>query len=83
MKYGFYTGCTSQSESYENELSARAVLSYFGIDFQDIDDQTCCGTPIKSTKHEMWLFLAARIHALARKLGFDAILTICNGCDLS
>ncbi|MFW9924851.1 MAG: heterodisulfide reductase-related iron-sulfur binding cluster, partial [Candidatus Thorarchaeota archaeon] len=32
---------------------------------------------------EMWLFLAARIHALARKLGFDAILTICNGCDLS
>ncbi|NHJ46924.1 MAG: hypothetical protein FK733_03970 [Asgard group archaeon] len=83
MKYGFFTGCTSQSDSYENEISARAVLKHFNVDFTDIDDQACCGTPIKSTKHEMWAFLAARTHALAKAQGFDAILTICNGCDLS
>ena len=83
MKYGFYTGCTSQADSYENELSARAVLKFFKVDFKDIEDQTCCGTPIKTTKHEMWAYLAARIHALAIKQGFEAIATICNGCDLS
>ncbi len=83
MKYGFYTGCTSQSDSYENEISARAIMKHFEIDFQDIEDQNCCGTPIKSTKHEMWAFLAARIHALAKAQGYDAIATICNGCDLS
>ncbi|NHK32315.1 MAG: hypothetical protein FK730_13250 [Asgard group archaeon] len=83
MKYGFFTGCTSQSDSYENELSARAILTYFNIDYSDIDDQACCGTPIKSTKHEMWAFLAARTHALAKEQGFEAIATICNGCDLS
>jgi heterodisulfide reductase subunit B len=83
MKYGFFTGCTSQSDSYENEISARAVLNHFKIEYNDIDDQACCGTPIKSTKHEMWAFLAARTHALAKEQGYDAIVTICNGCDLS
>jgi len=83
MKYGFFTGCTSQNDSYENEMSSREVLNYFKIDYQDIKDQNCCGTPIKSTKHEMWAFLAARIHALAKQQGFEAIATICNGCDLS
>lgn len=83
MKYGFFTGCTSQSDSYENEISARAIFNHFKIDYQDIEDQACCGTPIKSTKHEMWAFLAARTHALAKQQGFEAIATICNGCDLS
>jgi heterodisulfide reductase subunit B len=83
MKYGFFTGCTSQADSYENEISSRAILNHFGIDFQDIEDQNCCGTPIKTTKHSMWGFLAARIHALAKKQGYEAIATICNGCDLS
>jgi len=83
MKYGFFTGCTSQADSYENELSARAVLKHFNIDFKDIEDQACCGTPVKSTKHELWAFLSARNHALAKAQGFDAIATICNGCDLS
>ena len=31
----------------------------------------------------MWAFLAARTHALAKEQGFEAIATICNGCDLS
>ncbi|MHA1367496.1 MAG: CoB--CoM heterodisulfide reductase iron-sulfur subunit B family protein [Candidatus Heimdallarchaeota archaeon] len=83
MKYGFFIGCTSQNDAYENELSARAVLSYFEVDYKDIEDQTCCGTPIKSTKHEMWAFLAARTFALAKAQEFEAIATICNGCDLS
>ena len=83
MKYGFFTGCTSQADSYENEISSRAILTHYGIDFQDIEDQNCCGTPIKTTKHSMWAFLAARVHALAKKQGFDAIASICNGCDLS
>ncbi|MHA1630346.1 MAG: CoB--CoM heterodisulfide reductase iron-sulfur subunit B family protein [Candidatus Heimdallarchaeota archaeon] len=83
MKYGFFIGCTSQNDSYENELSSREILTYFKIDYADIEDQNCCGTPIKNTKYELWAFLAARVHALARKQGFDAIATICNGCDLS
>ncbi|MHA1220416.1 MAG: heterodisulfide reductase-related iron-sulfur binding cluster, partial [Candidatus Heimdallarchaeota archaeon] len=76
MKYGFFTGCTSQADSYENEISSRAILNHFEIDFQDIEDQACCGTPIKSTKHEMWAFLAARTHALAKAQGYEAIATI-------
>ncbi|HUT82312.1 MAG TPA: CoB--CoM heterodisulfide reductase iron-sulfur subunit B family protein [Candidatus Bathyarchaeia archaeon] len=83
MKFGFYTGCTSQADTYENELSSRTILTHFNIDYKDINDQTCCGTPIKSTKHELWAFLSARIHALAQAQGFEAIATICNGCDLS
>ena len=83
MKYGFFIGCTTQTDTYENEISARAILKHFGIDFQDIEDQSCCGTPIKSTKYEMWAFLSARVHALAIAQGFDAIATVCNGCDLA
>lgn len=83
MNYGFFIGCTSQADSYENELSARAILKFFGINYADIKDQSCCGTPIKSTRFKMWAYLAARIHALAEKQNFDAIATICNGCDLS
>ena len=49
MKYGFFTGCTTQTDTYENEISARAILNHFGIDFQDIEDQSCCGTPIKTS----------------------------------
>ena len=83
MKYGFYTGCTSQADSYENELSAREILKHFGIEFKDIEDQNCCGTPIKTTNHDMWAFLAARVHTIAKNQGFESIATICNGCSLS
>lgn len=83
MKLAVYWGCFVPTTQYAYELSVREVLPKLGFELVDLDNVSCCGTPIKSVNMYASLYLAARNLAIAEKLGFNNLLTICNGCHLT
>jgi heterodisulfide reductase subunit B len=85
MKYGIFWGCAVPSRLPFIEKATGTVLSALGIDAAPIADATCCMDPIvlKSLSTGAWLGAAARNLALAKAQGFDAVLTLCNGCFCS
>ena len=54
-----------------------------GIELVDLDNVSCCGTPVQSVNMFAALYLAARNLAIAEKTGLSDLLLPCNGCYLS
>jgi heterodisulfide reductase subunit B len=79
MKYALYLGCTIPARGQNYELSAREVAKILGIEFVDLEDFGCCGTPIKSSDFTTSIFLAARNIAIAGEKNLD-ICTLCSSC---
>ena len=82
MSYMFYPGCMIVSEQYQYEISAKKILDFFKIKYEDYPEFHCCGEPMKCVNLITWLTMAARIIAIAESKDRD-ILVLCNGCYLS
>ena len=78
----YYPGCMILSEQYQYEISAKKILDYFNVKYEDIPEFHCCGEPLKCVNVSTWLTMAARIIAMAEDKGRD-VLVLCNGCYLS
>jgi len=68
---------------YAYEMSVREVMPRLGVELVDLDNASCCGTPIQSVNMYAAVYLAARNIAIAEKMGFSDLLAVCNGCHLS
>jgi len=68
---------------YAYEMSVREVMPRLGVELLDLDNASCCGTPVQSTNMYAALYLATRNIAIAEKTGFNDLLVVCNGCHLS
>jgi len=79
MKYALFLGCTIPARGQNYEISAREVAKKLDIEFVDLEDFACCGTPIKSSDFTTSIFLAARNIAIAREQNLD-ICTLCSSC---
>lgn len=80
MKYAFYPGCAHDTAAGYKE-SLEAVCHRIGLDLVEIPDWNCCGATITAGQDKpQSLYLAARIFAQARQMGFSDILTGCNAC---
>ncbi|RLE79007.1 MAG: hypothetical protein DRJ52_09330 [Thermoprotei archaeon] len=75
-----YWGCFTPTKQYALELSTRSVFKALGVDIVELKDSACCGYPYRGVKPKLWIFLAARILALAEKQGYENVLAVCNGC---
>jgi heterodisulfide reductase subunit B len=64
-------------------MSVREVMPKLGIELVDLDNISCCGTPIQSVNMLAALYLATRNLAIAEKTGLEDLLLPCNGCYLS
>ena len=83
MRYALYLGCTIQSEQYGYEASVREALPRLGIEFEDMEGVSCCGSPaLNSVSRLGWHYLSARNLAIAENMGLP-VLPLCNGCHLS
>ena len=81
-KYGLFLGCTIPARLVAYDLSARKVLNALGLDFVDLKDVGCCGSPdMGSVSKKAALAVAAWNLALAEEQGVDTVLTFCNGCN--
>jgi len=68
---------------YAYEMSVREIMPYLGVELVDLDNASCCGTPVQSVNMFAAVYLAARNIAIAEKMGFSDLLAVCNGCHLS
>lgn len=83
MKVAVYWGCVIPTIQYGYEMSVRAVMPKLGVELTDLDNVSCCGTPVQSVNMFAALYLAARNLAVAEKTGLSDLLLPCNGCYLS
>ncbi|MHA2431253.1 MAG: CoB--CoM heterodisulfide reductase iron-sulfur subunit B family protein [Promethearchaeota archaeon] len=79
MKYALFLGCTIPARGQKYELSAREVAQKLDVEFVNLEDFACCGTPIKSSDFETSIFLSARNIAIAGAHNLD-ICTLCSSC---
>lgn len=79
MKYAYFIGCQVPGRLNNYDLATRNVAKSLGIELIDLEDAGCCGFVVNSVNSKATLFMAARVLALARKMGLD-LVTLCNGC---
>jgi len=83
VKVAVYWGCVIPTLQYGYELSVREVMPRLGVELVDLENASCCGTPVQSVNMNAAVYLAARNIAIAEKMGFVDLLAVCNGCHLS
>jgi len=83
MKVMVYWGCVVPTLQYAYEMSVREVLPQLGVELVELDNASCCGTPVQSVNMFAAVYLAARNLAVAEKTGLNDLLVVCNGCHLS
>jgi len=83
LKVPVYWGCVIPAMQYAYEMSVREVMPRLGVELVELDNASCCGTPVQSVNMFAAVYLAARNIAIAEKTGFNELLAVCNGCHLS
>ena len=83
MKIPVYWGCVIPTMQYAYEMSVREAMPHLGVELIDLENASCCGTPVQSTNMYAAVYLATRNIAIAEKTGFTDLLAVCNGCHLS
>lgn len=78
-----YWGCVIPHTQYAYEMSVRETLPRLGVELVDLDNVSCCGTPLRSVNTHTFLYLATRNLAIAEKTGLNDLLVLCTGCHLS
>jgi len=79
MRYALFLGCTIPARGQNYEMSAREVAKVLDIEFVNLENFACCGTPLKSSDNFTSMVLAARNLAIAGEKKLD-ICTLCSSC---
>jgi len=79
FRYTLFLGCTVPVRALHYEIAARKVAEALGFQLLDIPEFSCCGYPVKSVNHYVYLLMAARNLALAETKGHP-ICTLCSSC---
>jgi len=81
-KLGLYLGCTIPTEQYGYEMSIREIMPDFDIKLVDLENVSCCGSPLRSINLMMQMYLSARNIAICESNNLD-IYAPCSQCHLS
>jgi heterodisulfide reductase subunit B len=80
LKLAVFWGCRILTSQYAYEMSVREVLPRFNTELVDLQENPCCGDPVKSVNDFAADYLAARILALTASTGLKNLLVPCNRC---
>jgi len=82
MKYLFYPGCSAEGMALEYKRTSEAVLAALGVELQELEDWTCCGSSVAPVISDLLsVVLPARNLALAERSAPDCdLLVICSAC---
>ncbi|WP_243545935.1 CoB--CoM heterodisulfide reductase iron-sulfur subunit B family protein [Pseudodesulfovibrio tunisiensis] len=85
MTFAYYPGCSLVESAREFDVSVRAVLERFDVEFQEIPDWTCCGaSAAESVSHLMNYALPARNLAIVeREMDGVDVIAPCSACYLN
>ncbi len=80
MSYAYYPGCSLEATAKEYDISFRSVFTALGIEFEELEDWSCCGaSAAHATSRLLSLALPARDLAKAEAMGRDVIAP-CPAC---
>jgi heterodisulfide reductase subunit B len=80
MRYAFYPGCSLESTSWDFAHSTRAVCAALGIELEEIEGWTCCGsTPAHANNATLALALPVYNLQKASKTGAP-VMAACASC---
>ena len=81
MKYGYYPGCSLHSTGIEYDESFRAISERLGIELEEIEGWTCCGSsPAHVASHLLSIALPIRDLMLAEAAGHTEVTIPCAAC---
>lgn len=81
MKFGYYPGCSLESTAREYEKSLKKAFSFLGIQTEELEDWTCCGTSSRISPDALTGdLLSLRNLVSAEKKGFTNLLVPCAAC---
>ena len=80
MKYAYYPGCSLHAGAKEYDMSWRAICELMGIELEEMEDWSCCGTVHATSVDRLLSFaLAARNVAIGEEMDLEITAT-CSGC---
>ncbi len=80
MSYTYYPGCSLEATAKEYDMSFRSVFNALGVDFQELEDWSCCGaSAAHATSKLLSVALPARDLAKAEATGRDVVAP-CPAC---
>lgn len=80
-KISYYPGCSLESTAIDFNTSVQNLMKVLSVSLEEIPDWNCCGTtPAHNVSKDMTIDLSARNLFLAKKTGFDEILSPCVSC---
>ncbi len=81
LRYAYYPGCSGLSTSRDYDESTRVVCKTLGIELEDLEDWSCCGsTPAHTVDHVFSAALSARNLEIAERMQHDTVVTPCPSC---
>ena len=81
LRYAYYPGCSGLSTSKDYDESTRAVCKALGIELEDLEDWSCCGsTPAHTVDHVFSAALSARNLEIAERMQHSTVITPCPSC---
>jgi len=81
LNVAYYPGCSLNSTAIDFNHSIKKLFRVLDIGLEEIEDWNCCGTtPAANVSHEIATALSARNLLLAKKMGFEEILSPCISC---
>jgi len=75
---GVFWGCRALSGDIPFELSTRAVLRALEAPVEDVQNQACCGEPLRSMSITASCYMAIRVLAISAEQGFSSVLIPCS-----
>ena len=80
MKYAYYPGCSAHSTARDMHESCLAVSKALGIELNEIQGWTCCGSSAAhQTDRKLAVSLASANLLLAKQMGMDMVVN-CAAC---
>jgi heterodisulfide reductase subunit B2 len=80
MKYAYFPGCSAESTARDLYLSTVAVARALGIEFEEPEAWSCCGTTMAhQVDHDLSLSLAAANLLKVKDMGLDMVVS-CASC---
>jgi heterodisulfide reductase subunit B len=82
--YGYYPGCSIQSNARAYDISAKLVGKALGLSFQEVEDWNCCGSTEYFSLNALPAYsLVARNLSLAAEQGMADLVAPCSACYLN
>lgn len=80
-KVAYYPGCALEGTAHAYNRSTKEVGKKLGLELVELDNWNCCGAmEVKNVDPKLQTFLSARNLKIAEDMGFDTVMSPCNGC---